>query len=86
MLKGVCKDPGQVSVLKKGESYYLFPAGFTHYYASKFPNKNSHRGCFEKGIFDLISGFVEPEDVPKIEAAVIDIELKEDEFGQLSLF
>lgn len=86
MLKGVCKDPGNSNVLVKGTTYYLFPAGTTHYYVSKFPNKNAHRGCFIKTLFDLISGYVEPEDVPKVEAAVIDIELKEDEFGQLSLF
>lgn len=83
MLKGDCIDPGQVSVLTKGTSYFLFPAGNTHYYASKFPNENSHRGCFEKSIFNNLE---EVAPSPEVKATIIEATPEEEEFEQLSLF
>jgi hypothetical protein len=54
MLQGICIDPGQTVVLEKGKSYFLFPNGTKHYYVSKFPNRNAHKGCFEAIYFQII--------------------------------
>ncbi|WP_260288470.1 hypothetical protein [Peribacillus aracenensis] len=79
MLQGVCVDPGQTNVLNKEASYFLFPAGNSHYFVSKFPNKKSHRGCFESNRFQLMNP-PEPEKHSTIES-----ELKIPEYEQLSL-
>jgi hypothetical protein len=55
ILIGVCIDIGNSAVLQKGDSYYLFPHGDKHYYVSKFPNKNAHKGCFHAELFQLIN-------------------------------
>jgi hypothetical protein len=54
MLEGVCIDTGQTVVLEKGKSYFLFPNGTKHYYVSKFPNQNGHKGCFQAIYFQII--------------------------------
>jgi hypothetical protein len=54
MLQGICIDPGQTVVLEKGKSYFLFPNGTKHYYVSKFPNQNAHKGCFQAIYFQII--------------------------------
>lgn len=47
MLQGVYEEDGR--------TYYLFPVGENHYYASKFPNVRAHRGCFHKDSFQLVA-------------------------------
>lgn len=54
MLQGICVDPGQSVVLEKGKNYFLFPHGPKHFYVSKFPSKESHRGCFSSEYFQLV--------------------------------
>lgn len=46
MLKGVCIDDGNSTVLVPGKSYYLFPSGNENVYVSNFPNKGAHMGSF----------------------------------------
>jgi hypothetical protein len=62
MLQGVCVDPGPSAVLEKGTSYYLFPNGSMHYYVSKFPNRNAHKGCFQAQYFQIIEKELWPEE------------------------
>lgn len=54
MLQGICIDPGQTVVLEEGKSYFLFPNGTQHYYVSKFPNQDAHKGCFQTKYFQII--------------------------------
>jgi hypothetical protein len=54
VLQGICIDIGETTVLEKGKTYFLFPNGSTHYYVSKFQNKNSHFGCFRKSFFQIV--------------------------------
>jgi hypothetical protein len=54
MLQGICTDLGQTAVLELGKSYYLFPNDTQHYYVSKFPNRDSHKGCFQAKYFQII--------------------------------
>jgi hypothetical protein len=54
MLQGVCVDPGNTDVLKKGKTYFLFPNGNDYYYVSAFPNQNSHKGCFCGKYFQIV--------------------------------
>ncbi|MEP9408603.1 hypothetical protein ABKP09_19990 [Peribacillus frigoritolerans] len=83
MLKGECINPGAVDVLTEGTSYYLFPAGPSYFYVSKFPNKNSHRGCFERKLFTNIR---EVNPSPEVKATIIEETPQEEAFEQLSLF
>lgn len=83
MLKGDCINPGAVDVLTEGTSYFLFPAGSTYFYVSKFPNKNSHRGCFERKLFTNIR---EVNPIPDVKATIMEAAPKEEEYEQLSLF
>lgn len=82
MLKGICSDAGQTNVLIQGTTYFLFPAGPSHFYVSKFPSINSHRGCFRKSLFDDLEEFI-PESE---ENAPLELNLVEGEIVQLSLF
>jgi hypothetical protein len=50
VLQGVCVDPQ----LFPEEVFYLFPNGSEHFYASRFPNKNAHIGCFQVNKFQVI--------------------------------
>lgn len=55
MLKGLCINKGNTTVLTVGKQYFLFPNGEHHYYVSMFPNQRAHKGCFESSLFQLIS-------------------------------
>ncbi|MGM0903086.1 MAG: hypothetical protein ACQEXB_18555 [Bacillota bacterium] len=65
MLQGICVDPGQTAVLTKGTSYYLFPNGANHYYVSKYPNPEAHKGCYSKEYFQLIEKEIWPDEPEK---------------------
>lgn len=67
LLQGICVDPGQSTNLTKDQSYFLFPAGTTHFYVSHFRNKGSHRGCFAKTQFTLKEKETWPEEPAAIE-------------------
>lgn len=43
MLQGACIDS---DILAVGEIFYLFPVGTDYVYASRFPRKSTHTGCF----------------------------------------
>jgi hypothetical protein len=73
MLKGVCIDPGQTALLEKGKSYFLFPNGTMHYYVSKFPNRNAHKGCFQSKYFQLIENEAWPQE-PELLSIILDPE------------
>ncbi|ECD6517337.1 hypothetical protein E2329_23020 [Salmonella enterica subsp. enterica] len=62
MLKGVCIDDGNSTVLKPGETYFLFPNGNEHAYVSKFPNKAAHKGCFQMMLFKEVAATDETEE------------------------
>ncbi len=47
-------DTSLTMVLEKGKKYFLFLNGPDHYYVSKFPEANSHQGCFPKSLFQII--------------------------------
>jgi hypothetical protein len=73
MLQGVCIDQGQSAVLLKGTSYYLFPNGSSHFYVSKFPNRNTHKGCFQAKYFQIIEKELWPEE-PEVRSVSLDPE------------
>ncbi|MEC1744145.1 hypothetical protein [Schinkia azotoformans] len=81
MLQGTCIDTGQTTVLEKGKSYFLFPNGPIHFYVSKFPNRDSHRGCFSGKYFQIITDTGENKS-----KRFQNIEMGENPFEQLSLF
>jgi hypothetical protein len=51
MLQGTCLDS---DILTAGETFFLFPAGTDYVYASRFPRKNAHIGCFSIDRFRAI--------------------------------
>lgn len=51
MLQGTCIDP---DILPAGETFFLFPAGGNSFYASEFPRKGAHTGCFRKDLFEIM--------------------------------
>lgn len=53
--------------LEKGKKYFLFPNGESHYYVSKFPNPNAHRGCFQAILFRPVKEEEWPIEPPKRE-------------------
>lgn len=55
MLKGLCVNKGDSTVLVVGEPYFLFPNGEDHYYVSKFPNCGAHTGCFQSSLFQILT-------------------------------
>jgi hypothetical protein len=74
MLQGTCLDS---DILTAGETFFLFPAGTDYVYASRFPRKNAHTGCFPIDRFKVkeeveTSGW--PPEPPK---RVVEIELNE---------
>ncbi|MFF2449342.1 hypothetical protein ACFVSW_20070 [Neobacillus sp. NPDC058068] len=73
MQEGVCIDPGHSAVLQKGTSYYLFPNGTQHFYVSKFPNWNAHKGCFQAKYFQIIEKELWPEE-PEVRSFSLDPE------------
>ncbi|MDF2790460.1 MAG: hypothetical protein K0S80_3561 [Neobacillus sp.] len=73
MLQGICIDPGYTAALQKGTSYYLFPNGTKHFYVSKFPNRNAHKGCFQTKYFQIIEKEAWPEE-PKVSFPALDAE------------
>jgi hypothetical protein len=54
LLQGICVDTGITTILKKGETYFLFSNGPDHYYVSKLPKASAHRGCFHKSLFQIV--------------------------------
>lgn len=50
MLQGKCLYP---DILPTYETFYLFPDGNDLVYASRFPRKGAHTGCYEKKHFDI---------------------------------
>lgn len=53
-MQGICIDDSPSSNLKMGETYFLFPHGSNHVYASRFNRKGSHFGAYEKRLFEVI--------------------------------
>jgi hypothetical protein len=54
LLQGICVDTGITTILKKGETYFLFSNGPDHYYVSKLPKASAHQGCFHKSLFQIV--------------------------------
>ncbi|OES45253.1 hypothetical protein [Domibacillus iocasae] len=50
MLQGACVDP---EIFPASETFFLFPAGTDYVYASRFPQKSAHIGCYEKKNFHI---------------------------------
>ncbi|WP_046180370.1 hypothetical protein [Domibacillus tundrae] len=72
MLQGICSDP---EILPTGETFFLFPAGTDYVYASRFPRKGAHTGCFEKKHFHKIKEVNEtPEWQPEPPKRTVEIE------------
>jgi hypothetical protein len=73
MLQGICIDQGQTTVLEKGKRYFLFPNGSRHFYVSKFPNRDAHKGCFQTCYFQIIEKQEWPQE-PKMISISLDPE------------
>ncbi|WP_018392465.1 hypothetical protein [Bacillus sp. 37MA] len=74
MLQGTCIDS---DILPAGETFYLFPAGTDYVYASRFPRKSAHTGCFPIDRFKVkeeVETTEWPQEPPK---RVVEIELNE---------
>ncbi|MGG3449914.1 hypothetical protein [Domibacillus aminovorans] len=70
MLQGTCIDP---DILATEETLYLFPAGTDYMYASRFPRKSAHTGCFLK-VKEEIKASEWPPEPPK---RAVEIQLNE---------
>ena len=53
-MQGICVDASASNVLQKGERYYLFSSSAGYVYASRFPRKQSHFGCFQQSRFEIM--------------------------------
>ncbi|MET1031598.1 hypothetical protein [Domibacillus tundrae] len=60
MLQGICLDS---EILPVEETFFLFPVGDDLVYASGFPRKSAHTGCFQKDRFQIIE-MIEPVEWP----------------------
>lgn len=60
-MKGICIDAGNATTLEVGKEYYLFEHGPSNYYVSRFNNKNSHFGSYQRSFFKTIE--VRPHDL-----------------------
>jgi hypothetical protein len=72
MLQGTCIDN---DILPAGETFYLFPAGTDYVYASRFPRKNAHTGCFSIDRFRSIKEAEAAEWLPEPPKRAVEIEL-----------
>ena len=72
MLQGKCLDP---DILPTYETFYLFPVGNNHFYASKFPRKSAHTGCFQKKHFHIKEVNEEAEWPPEPTKRAVEVEL-----------
>jgi hypothetical protein len=75
LLQGICVDTGITTILKKGETYFLFSNGPDHYYVSKLPKASAHQGCFHKSLFQIVQDEWPPEpssdNVPVLDSSKI---------------
>ncbi|OAH53103.1 hypothetical protein AWH48_12155 [Domibacillus aminovorans] len=74
MLQGTCIDS---DVLGAGETFYLFPAGTDYVYASRFPRKSAHTGCFPIDRFKVKEEVKTSEWPPEPPKRAVGIELNE---------
>lgn len=51
---GRCIDPGATLTLELNKQYYLFEAGPSAYYVSRFNNSGAHFGCYSRELFEEI--------------------------------
>jgi hypothetical protein len=71
MLQGTCINN---DILPAGETFYLFPANAGYVYASRFPRKGAHTGCFSIDRFRVIQEDEASEWPPEPPKRAVDIE------------
>lgn len=71
-MKGICKNAEGTELLTEGTTYYLFPNGDSHVYASRFDNQDAHFGCFQTELFEEVNTAEETEPPPLREPLELD--------------